>query len=108
MRRRSRSWSRAAACALALALAPRAGSEPQDPPAEPPVSSSPEAPPETFDQGFARETAAILGDLEALAEWCGSAKLYAERDQAYGAILAFDPDNGRAHRGLKHTQLRDG
>jgi hypothetical protein len=110
MRRRNWSWSRAvaAACALTLALAPRAGSEPQDTPAEPPVPSSPQAPPETFDQGFARETAAILGDLEALAEWCGSAKLYAERDHAYGAILAFDPDNGRAHRGLKHTQLRDG
>jgi hypothetical protein len=64
------------------------------------------------DGGFEDELAIARGKaVEALvvfAEWCGTVKLYAERDKALLSILHFDPAHADAHRGLKHTQQRDG
>jgi len=60
------------------------------------------------EEEYAAAVAVLIEDLHDLADWCGSSKLYAERDKAYRSILALDPDDADAHRGLKHSRRRDG
>jgi len=52
--------------------------------------------------------AVLIGSLEELVDWSTKNKLFAERDKIFEQILAFDPDNFRAHKGLGHSRLRDG
>ena len=50
----------------------------------------------------------LLVGLETHAEWCNSAKLFAERDKVYRRILELHPDHQKARRGLGYRQDRDG
>ena len=47
-------------------------------------------------------------ELEQLADWCGTRKLYAERDANLELLLSFEPDHKRARKSLKHRRARDG
>jgi hypothetical protein len=61
-----------------------------------------------FDEELALARQKAVESLAEFAEWCASVKLYAERDRAFEAILQLDPAHAAAHRGLKHSQQRDG
>ncbi len=50
----------------------------------------------------------LLGGLEEHAEWCGSAKLYIERDEVYRRILEIEPNHDKARRGLGYRRDPDG
>ncbi len=73
-----------------------------------PALAQEEEPEVPFEEAFAEEVEGLLEGLDGFAEWCGLAKLFIERDKAFEVILVFDPENFRAHKGLKHRQLRDG
>ncbi|MCE9595957.1 MAG: hypothetical protein K8S98_17345 [Planctomycetes bacterium] len=49
-----------------------------------------------------------VSNLESLADWCNGNEVFVERDRLFNVILRIDPDNYRAHKGLKHVQMRDG
>ena len=59
-------------------------------------------------EAYRARAAELVLELKDFAEWCGSAKLFAERDVVYEIVLVFDPEDEDAHRGLKHSQRRDG
>lgn len=61
-----------------------------------------------FETAYAARRASVVAELEAHAEWCGSARLAADRAAAFEAILHFDPAHEDAHRALKHVKQRDG
>ncbi len=58
-------------------------------------------------QRYAEAVAALIVELKELADWCASSQLFIERNVTYELVLHFDPDDGDAHRGLKH-EFRDG
>ncbi len=49
-----------------------------------------------------------VATLESLVDWCNTNEVFAERDKLFRAILRIDPNNFRAHKGLKHVQASDG
>lgn len=55
--------------------------------------------------GAARE---LLTGLTEYAEWCSDKKLWVERNRALEAVLALDPANLAAKRGLGWVQVADG
>jgi hypothetical protein len=61
-----------------------------------------------FDALYSAHRAAAPGELEKLADWCGSVRLHADREALFEAILHFDPAHEGAHKGLKHSRQRDG
>lgn len=50
----------------------------------------------------------LLEGLNGYAEWCSNKKLWVERNRALEAILAVDPGNLAAKRGLAWIQVADG
>ncbi len=50
----------------------------------------------------------LLAGLEKHAKWCGSARLFLERDEVWRRILEVDPDHEKARKGLGYRRNRDG
>ncbi len=77
-----------------------------------PARAGPGAGGEPGDRGFEAERAAavkeLVSGLESYAEWSTSKKLWLERDRALEGILAIDPGNLSAKRGLAWQQVADG
>lgn len=63
---------------------------------------------QSFDERYAELRAELVRDLHAFATWCGSKRMFGERDRAYELVLHHAPDDFDAHKGLKHVQQRDG
>lgn len=51
---------------------------------------------------------ALVGDLHGLAEWCSKTKLYQSREEVFGMVLHFEPDDVVALRGLGFKKDREG
>jgi hypothetical protein len=95
------------AAGFTLALCLVAGAVPSRPALQTP-EESPRPAEATFEGEIVLARKDLAAKLGALADWCATAKLYAERDKVYETLLRFDPANEQAHRGLKHSQQRDG
>lgn len=50
----------------------------------------------------------LVHGLEEHASWCGSKKLFLERQHVLERLLELDPDNADARKTLGHTRTRDG
>ncbi len=94
---------------LALVLG---ASAPLETAAPAPVEEEAAAPADAASGSFAEDraaaVAALVADLEELADWCNSEKLFLERDRVYELVLEFEPDHAGARKVLKYRRDRDG
>lgn len=61
-----------------------------------------------IDEDSAKARAALIEQLEGLAEWCTKKKIYLKRQEVYLSILHFDPDSNVARRGLGYVKDSEG
>lgn len=70
------------------------------------IPAAPASTPQANDAASAR--AELVRGLLALAGWAGQNELYSSRDAAWRSVLALEPENADAHRGLRHTRDAQG
>ncbi len=63
---------------------------------------------ESFQKKRAAARIELIKAQVSLAEWCAMKDLFLERDQVYTRILALDPDNLDARKGLRYSRNPDG
>lgn len=63
---------------------------------------------DSFQRRRVEARAELIKTQLALAEWCNSKELFLERDQVYTRILALEPDNLEARKGLRYGRNPDG
>lgn len=72
------------------------------------LDQAPAAQEEERDPRRERASAELVPELEELADWCQSQRLYGARDNVYRALLHFDEDHKDARRMLQYSRGRDG
>jgi len=75
--------------------------------AEPTLASSLRGDP-TFEDTYKASRARYVDKLAALATWAHDNDLFAERDRVYRVMIALEPDNAFARKGLRYSRKTDG
>ncbi len=69
---------------------------------------TPAAASEAFNADVEEALQGLITDLDKLARWCKTPRLFGKRDEAYELVLEFDPDHERARKTLKFKRSKDG
>ena len=72
------------------------------------LCAGPVAAGESLQESHVQLEAKAAKDIEAHAEWCIKKRLYGKRDEAYEALLTFDPLHAKARKKLRYTRGEDG
>jgi hypothetical protein len=68
------------------------------------VPTGADATPEVLEARKQAAAQQLIADLEALAKWCKTPKLFGKRDETYELILDFDTDHAQARRALDYRR----